>query len=97
MRGGAPRLAAAWTPVRLDHAGLSVADLDAAVGVLRRAPSGSSASSRSTLPGEIRGVMLRLPSGGRLELFERPESGGGLRAGAIRSRRSRRAGTGTSR
>ena len=30
--------------------------------------------------GEIRGVMLRLESGGRLELFERPGSGGGLRA-----------------
>ena len=34
------------------------------------------------LPGGIRGVMLKLESGGRLELFEHPESSGGLRAGS---------------
>src|SRR5262249_18679578 len=33
-----------------------------------------------TLPGDIRGAMLRLPDGGRLELFGHPRSAGGLLA-----------------
>src|SRR4051794_38034440 len=65
--------------VGLDHAGLSVADLDRAIGFYGRA-FGFEAEFAFDLPHEIRGVMLRLPSGGRLELFERPGSSGGLRA-----------------
>ena len=65
--------------VALDHAGLSVADLDRAVGFYGRA-FGFESEFAFDLPHEIRGVMLRLPSGGRLELFARPDSSGGLRA-----------------
>jgi lactoylglutathione lyase len=65
--------------VALDHAGLSVADLDRAVGFYGRA-FGFESEFAFALPHEIRGVMLRLPSGGRLELFERPGSADGLRA-----------------
>jgi lactoylglutathione lyase len=64
--------------VSLDHAGLSVGDLDAAVAFYGRA-FGFEAEFPFAL-GEIRGVMLRLETGGRLELFERPDSSGGLRA-----------------
>jgi catechol 2,3-dioxygenase-like lactoylglutathione lyase family enzyme len=65
--------------VALDHAGLSVEDLDRAIGFYGRA-FGFESEFAFDLPHEIRGVMLRLPSGGRLELFERPGSNGGLRA-----------------
>ena len=65
--------------VALDHAGLSVEDLDRAVGFYGRA-FGFEPEFAFNLPHEIRGVMLRLPGGGRLELFERPGSAGGLRA-----------------
>jgi catechol 2,3-dioxygenase-like lactoylglutathione lyase family enzyme len=63
--------------VRLDHAGLSVADLDAAVAFWARA-FGFEVEFAFSL-GEIRGVMLRGEEG-RVELFERPGSAGGLRA-----------------
>jgi catechol 2,3-dioxygenase-like lactoylglutathione lyase family enzyme len=63
--------------VRLDHAGLSVADLDAAVAFWARA-FGFQVEFEFSL-GEIRGVMLR-GAEGRVELFERPGSAGGLRA-----------------
>jgi catechol 2,3-dioxygenase-like lactoylglutathione lyase family enzyme len=58
--------------VGLDHAGLSVADLDAAVAFY-----GAAFGFAPEFPFElgvdgIRGIMLRLQSGGRLELFERP-------------------------
>jgi catechol 2,3-dioxygenase-like lactoylglutathione lyase family enzyme len=63
--------------VHLDHAGLSVADLDAAVGFYGRA-FGFAVEHPFTLGvDDIRGVMLRLESGGRLELFERPGSAPG--------------------
>jgi lactoylglutathione lyase len=66
--------------VALDHAGLSVADLDAASAFYGRA-FGFAAEFPFALPvAGIRGVMLRLESGGRLELFERPGSAAGLRA-----------------
>ena len=65
--------------VALDHAGLSVEDLDRALGFYGRA-FGFESEFAFDLPYEIRGVMLRLPTGGRLELFERPGSSGGLRA-----------------
>jgi lactoylglutathione lyase len=65
--------------VVLDHAGLSVADLDAASAFYGRA-FGFEAEFPFELPVDgIRGVMLRLETGGRLELFERPGSGEGLR------------------
>jgi catechol 2,3-dioxygenase-like lactoylglutathione lyase family enzyme len=64
----------------LDHAGLSVADLDAAL-AFYGAAFGCAPELSFTLPGEIRGAMLRLPGGGRLELFAHPASAGGLRAG----------------
>jgi lactoylglutathione lyase len=63
--------------VTLDHAGLSVVDLDAAVGFYGRA-FGFAEEFPFELPVDgIRGVMLRLPAGGRLELFERPGSSPG--------------------
>jgi catechol 2,3-dioxygenase-like lactoylglutathione lyase family enzyme len=56
---------------RLDHAGLNVADLEAASAFYARA-FGFETEVEFELPGGIRGAMLKLPSGGRLELFERP-------------------------
>ncbi len=63
--------------MRLDHAGLSVADLDAAIGFYGRA-FGFAVEFRFELPGGIRGVMLR-GDGGRIELFSRPGSTDGPR------------------
>ncbi len=63
--------------VTLDHAGLSVADLEASAAFYRRA-LGFEREVAFELPGGIRGLMLRLPSGGRLELFEHPSSDAGL-------------------
>jgi lactoylglutathione lyase len=65
-------------PVRLDHAGLSVADLDAAIGFYGRA-FGFEVEFPFELPGGIRGVMLR-GCAGRLELFQHPRPADGLRA-----------------
>ena len=64
--------------MRLDHAGLSVADLDAATGFYERA-FGFEVEFGFELPGGIRGVMLRGESG-RLELFQHPRAADGLRA-----------------
>jgi lactoylglutathione lyase len=58
--------------VHLDHAGLSVAALDAAVDFYGRAFGFESEFPFELGVDDIRGVMLRLPTGGRLELFERP-------------------------
>ena len=63
--------------MRLDHAGLSVADLDAAVAFWERA-FGFAVEFEFSL-GEIRGVMLR-GEAGRLELFAHPRPADGLRA-----------------
>jgi lactoylglutathione lyase len=63
--------------IALDHAGLSVADLDAARAFYERA-LGFEGELAFELPGGIRGVMLRLESGGRLELFEHPRAASGL-------------------
>jgi catechol 2,3-dioxygenase-like lactoylglutathione lyase family enzyme len=65
--------------IGLDHAGLSVASLDGAVAFYADA-FGFAGEFEFELPDGIRGVMLRLDSGGRLELFERRGSSGGLRA-----------------
>jgi lactoylglutathione lyase len=64
-------------PVALDHAGLSVADLEAAQAFYKRA-FGFELEFAFELSGGIRGAMLRLESGGRLELFEHPEPDAGL-------------------
>src|SRR4051794_36011556 len=63
--------------MNLDHAGLSVADLEAAVDFY--AVFGFAREFEFSLGG-IRGVMLRLDSGGRLELFEHSRAVDGLRA-----------------
>jgi lactoylglutathione lyase len=65
--------------IALDHAGLSVASLDAAL-AFYAAAFGFEVEFAFELPDGVRGRMLRLDSGGRLELFERPDSDGGLRA-----------------
>jgi lactoylglutathione lyase len=63
--------------IGLDHAGLSVADLDGARAFYERA-FGFAAEVPFELPGGIRGLMMKLAGGGRLELFERPDSAPGL-------------------
>lgn len=64
--------------VHLDHAGLNVADLDAATEFYGRA-FGFETEFRFELGvDDIRGAMLKLPTGGRLELFERPGAAPGL-------------------
>jgi lactoylglutathione lyase len=67
--------------IALDHAGLSVADLDAARGFYARA-FGFELEFAFELPGGVRGAMLRLEGGGRLELFEHPEGAPGLTPGS---------------
>lgn len=68
--------------VALDHAGLCVADL-AAAEAFYAAAFGCEAEFRFDLGIDgIRGVMLRLPCGGRLELFERPGSAPGRTSGS---------------
>jgi lactoylglutathione lyase len=62
--------------VRLDHAGLNVADLAAAREFYSRA-FGFETELEFELPDGIRGAMLKLPAGGRLELFERLGSAAG--------------------
>ncbi|MCW2985606.1 MAG: hypothetical protein JWR63_3176 [Conexibacter sp.] len=56
----------------VDHVGLSVADLDAAADFYDRAFAFAVEFAFDLGRDGIRGVMLRHPSGGRLELFERP-------------------------
>jgi lactoylglutathione lyase len=68
--------------VALDHAGLSVADLAKQTRFYREA-FGFEPEFPFELPvGDIRGVMLKLPSGGRLELFERPGAAAGPKFGS---------------
>jgi catechol 2,3-dioxygenase-like lactoylglutathione lyase family enzyme len=63
-----------------DHVGLSVGDL-AAAQAFHAVAFGFEPEFPFELPhGGVRGVMLRHPSGMRLELFERPGSRGGIRA-----------------
>jgi glyoxylase I family protein len=63
--------------VLLDHTGLSVADLDSAARFYGDA-FGFEHEFAFELPYGIRGLMLRHPSGARVELFERPGSDPGL-------------------
>jgi catechol 2,3-dioxygenase-like lactoylglutathione lyase family enzyme len=58
--------------VALDHAGLNVADLDAGIAFYGRALGFEVEFPFELGVDGIRGAMLRLPTGGRLELFERP-------------------------
>jgi lactoylglutathione lyase len=67
--------------VALDHAGLSVGDLDAASRFYERA-FGFALEFAFDLPGGIRGAMLRLEGGARLELFEHPDPAHGLTPGS---------------
>ena len=73
-RGDAEGIAA----VRMDHVGLSVADLDAAADFYQRA-LGFESEFPFELPFDgVRGVMMLHPSGLRLELFERPGAAPGI-------------------
>ncbi len=66
--------------VSLDHVGLSVADLDGAGAFYAAAFDFAPEFPFALGDTGIRGVMLRHPSGHRLELFEAPGSAPGLRA-----------------
>lgn len=65
-------------PVRFDHVGLSVEDLDHALTFYERAFGFSPELEFELDPHPIRGVMLLHPSGARLELFERRGSRPGI-------------------
>jgi lactoylglutathione lyase len=60
--------------IALDHAGLTVADLDASADFYDRAFGFVAEHAFALGVDGIRGVMLRHPAGARLELFERPGS-----------------------
>ena len=64
---------------RLDHVGLSVADLDACAAFYERAFT-FKPEFPFELPGGIRGLMMLNDEGVRVELFERPGSAQGIRA-----------------
>jgi lactoylglutathione lyase len=65
-------------PLRVDHVGLSVGDLDAARDFYSRAFGFTPQLEFELSPHPIRGLMLRHDSGMRLELFERAGSAGGI-------------------
>jgi lactoylglutathione lyase len=65
-------------PLRVDHVGLSVGDLDAACEFYSRAFGFTPQLEFELAPHPIRGLMLRHDSGVRLELFERAGSTAGL-------------------
>jgi lactoylglutathione lyase len=65
-------------PLRLDHVGLSVGDLDTACEFYSRAFGFVRQLEFELAPHPIRGVMMRHESGMRLELFEREGSTPGL-------------------
>lgn len=67
-------------PLRVDHVGLSVGDLDAACEFYFRAFGFTRQLEFELAPHPIRGLMLRHESGVRLELFEREGSAPGLQA-----------------
>jgi lactoylglutathione lyase len=67
--------------IALDHAGLTVEDLDGATAFYARA-FGFEAEHPFALGADgIRGVMLKHPEGARLELFSRPGTDGGEQRG----------------
>ena len=63
---------------RFDHVGLSVADLDAAAAFYEAAFGFAPEFPFRIDPHPIRGLMMRHPSGARLELFEHDASAAGL-------------------
>jgi lactoylglutathione lyase len=65
-------------PLRLDHVGLSVGDLDAAAQFYSRAFGFRRQVEFALDPHPIRGLMLRHETGMRLELFEREGSVPGI-------------------
>jgi lactoylglutathione lyase len=65
-------------PLRVDHVGLSVSDLDAAGKFYSRAFGFTPQLAFELSPHPIRGLMLAHPSGSRLELFEHSGSVPGL-------------------
>ncbi len=65
-------------PLRLDHVGLSVEDLNAACEFYSRAFGFARQLEFELAPHPIRGLMLRHESGMRLELFERSGSAAGV-------------------
>ncbi|HVP03409.1 MAG TPA: VOC family protein [Solirubrobacteraceae bacterium] len=65
-------MSAAAAGARLDHVGLSVADLDAEIAFYEAAFAFAVELTFTLGDDGTRGAMLLHPSGGRLELFERP-------------------------
>ncbi|MGN6870323.1 MAG: VOC family protein [Solirubrobacteraceae bacterium] len=65
-------------PLRLDHVGLSVGDLDTACEFYSRAFGFARQLEFEIAPHPVRGLMLRHESGMRLELFEREGSSPGV-------------------
>jgi lactoylglutathione lyase len=65
-------------PLRVDHVGLSVGDLDAASEFYSRAFEFTPQLEFELAPHPIRGLMMRHDSGMRLELFERIGSAAGI-------------------
>jgi glyoxylase I family protein len=65
-------------PLRLDHVGLSVGDLDGAAEFYSRAFGFAPQLEFELAPHPIHGMMLRHASGMRLELFEREGSAPGV-------------------
>jgi glyoxylase I family protein len=65
-------------PLRLDHVGLSVGDLDTACEFYSRAFGFARQLEFELTPHPIRGLMLRHESGMRMELFEREGSSPGV-------------------
>jgi lactoylglutathione lyase len=67
--------------IALDHAGLTVEDLDRASSFYAEAFGFAAEFPFALGVDGIRGVMLRHPDGARLELFARPASSGGEQRG----------------
>jgi lactoylglutathione lyase len=67
--------------IALDHAGLTVEDLDGASAFYADAFGFAAEFPFALGVDGIRGVMLRHPEGARLELFTRPGSSGGAQRG----------------
>jgi glyoxylase I family protein len=65
-------------PLRVDHVGLSVGDLDAACEFYSRAFGFAAEFEFALAPHPIRGLVMRHDSGMRLELFEREGSARGI-------------------
>jgi lactoylglutathione lyase len=67
--------------IALDHAGLTVEDLDGAADFYLRAFGFAAEHPFALGVDDIRGLMLKHPDGARLELFSRPGADGGVQRG----------------